>query len=172
MTTARAGMRGAAPAAKIEKAQHAISGDDVRKIIGDEKVKYLRCWDHPDYRKWSPGEQCVDLFLETAEPEEGETLVDWGCGTGRASKKLWENGLDVTLVDFAANCLDDEVKEVVDRGDCIRFIEHDLSEPIALKSDYGYCCDVMEHIPPEDVEKVLRTILENSLHVFFQIPTV
>lgn len=171
--TAKAGMRGAEPSVKIESAEATISGDELRKLldINEEQEKYLKCWDHEDYRKWSPGEQCVGLFLDTAKPKEGETLVDWGCGTGRACDPLAANGLEVTAVDFAANCLDEQPRQMVEDG-IIDFIEHDLTKPIDLRADYGYCCDVMEHIPEEDVDKVLTNILQNSLHVFFQISTV
>jgi SAM-dependent methyltransferase len=156
-----AGLRTHAPNATI-------SAVELKKLINEEQVKYLKCWEDERYRKWSPGEQCVDLFLETAKPEKGETLVDWGCGTGRASVKLADAGLDVTLIDFASNCLDPVASERL--GD--KFIEHDLTRPTMLRADYGYCCDVMEHIPEEDVDKVLTNILQNSLHVFFQISTV
>ena len=81
---------------------------------------------------------------------------------------------NATLVDFAINCLDPDVKDLIDSGldDWISFVEHDLTQPIDLRSDYGFCCDVMEHIPEEDVDAVLTNILQNSLHVFFQISTV
>lgn len=165
-------MTGRPPSVKVEKAPETvkITSEEMKKLIGvnDEQIKYLKAWDHPEYRNWSPGEQCASLFMETAKPTKGETLVDWGCGTGRGGHALWKEGLDVTLVDFAINCLDEQVRE--DLGD--KFIEHDLTKGIDLRSDYGYCCDVMEHIPEEDVDKVLTTILENSLHCMFQISTV
>jgi len=145
---------------------------NITDIIGnfsEEKKKYIRCWDVDDYRKFSPGEKLVDLFLETAKPEDGDTVVDWGCGTGRAAKLLHDAGMDVTAVDFAYNCLDSDVK--AELGEDFRFIERDITEPVSMPSKYGFCTDVMEHIPPEDVDKVLRNILNNSQHVFFQIST-
>ena len=166
MQPVAAGMRGAAPSTVVQP----ITTEQVKQAIGinDEQVKYLKAWNHDDYRKYSPGEQCMPLFMETAKPKEGETVVDWGCGTGRAGHFLHKEGLDVTLVDFAVNCLDEQV--AADLGD--KFIEHDLSQPIDLRSDYGVCCDVMEHVPEEQVDAVLLNILQNSLHVFFQISTV
>ena len=176
MSTAKAGMRGAAPSVAVQPAPQEIklTKDQVQEMLGvnDEQVKYLKAWSHDDYRRWSPGEQCVPLFLETAKPESGETLVDWGCGTGRGGHALWNEGLDVTLLDFAVNCLDEDVQHDVAAGKRLNFLEHDLTQPIDLRSDYGFCCDVMEHIPEEDVDKVLTNILQNSLHVFFQISTV
>ena len=165
---AKAGMKGAAPSVAVEPVT--LTKDDIQALLGvnDEQVKYLKAWNHEAYRLWSPGEQCVPIFLETAEWSEGDTIVDWGTGTGRAALKLHHEGFDVTPVDFAINCMDEQPKEVL--GD--KFIEHDLTQPIDLQSDYGYCCDVMEHIAPEDVDAVLRNILSNSRQVFFQISTV
>lgn len=138
------------------------------KPINPEKAKYEKAWKLDDYRKWSPGKSCVPIFLETAKPKQGETMVDWGCGTGKASLALHEAGLDVTPVDFVTGCLDDDIQEVLGH----KFIEHDLSKPIELRSDYGFCCDVLEHVPEEQVDAVLETVLGNSTHVFFQISTV
>lgn len=140
----------------------------IQKAPNPEIAKYKKAWDIDDYRRWSPGERCVPLFLETAKPKDGATFIDWGCGSGRAGLAAHKAGLDVTLIDFADNCLDPEVREAL--GD--KFVEHDLTKRIHRKSDYGMCCDVMEHIPPEDVDKVLDNILSNSQHVFFQISTV
>ncbi len=82
-------------------------------------------------------------------------------------------------MDFAYNCLDQKAtdackicSEFPEKGKMIRFVEHDISEKIELRSDYGMCCDVMEHIPTDQVDAVLENILENSKHVFFQISTV
>jgi hypothetical protein len=167
---AKAGMRGHAPTVKIAPT-YKISEADAAKIIGNpERFKYEKCWSLNDYRKYSPGENLVDLFIETANPKEGETLVDWGCGTGRAGLKLHQHGLDVTLVDFAGNCLDDEVKQALNSK--LRFTEHDLSVKRPFPSTYGFCTDVMEHIPENQVDAVLDNILEYSRHVFLQISTV
>ena len=35
--------------------------------------------------------------------------------------------------------------------------------------DVGYCCDVMEHLPPEKVDAVLKRIFKNCESCFFSI---
>ena len=130
---------------------------------------YKKCWDTDDYRKYSPGEQLVNLFWETADPKPGQTVVDWGCGTGRAGFALHNKGLDVTLVDFADNALDENIREASKDNDSLRFIRHDLSEPIAMPSYFGFCTDVLEHVPEEQIDDVIDNILDNSKHCFFQI---
>jgi hypothetical protein len=53
----------------------------------------------------------------------------------------------------------------------MRFVEADLSEPLPVKAAYGFCTDVMEHIRPHHVDKVLDNCLAACQHVFFQIAT-
>jgi SAM-dependent methyltransferase len=186
MTTTWAGAKGYAPKVIIKPIEESkkddgkgmkISGEDVRKlfpnVVTEETKKYIRCWEEDQYRENSPGQKNVPLFLRKAEPEDGATVVDWGCGTGRAGYDLYkEKNMDVTLVDFAYNCLDDNVKEEAADNDRLRFIEHDITKPIELPSEYGYCCDVMEHLPEEQVSDALENILQNSHYVFFQISTM
>ncbi len=161
-------------------AQTSITGKQVRKLLGitDEQQKYMKCWNLPAYRNHSPGERTVDMFLECdieLSDAEGNpsTLIDWGCGTGRGGYKLWRRGFDVTLLDFAPNCLDENIAAVASIDDgTLRFLEHSLIDKLDYHADYGYCCDVMEHLPPDEVDAALAVILENSTHCFFQISTM
>jgi len=171
-------MRGAAPKVVIKpskKVDYKITAEELAKLLPKytvEQKKYIKCWELDEYRKCSPGENLIDAFWEAADPKPNATVVDWGCGTGRAGYKLYEKGLDVTLVDFAFNCLDKDIKKAAKNNDRLRFIEHDINKRIELPSTYGICTDVLEHIPEEEIDAVLDTILENSKHVFFQISTV
>ncbi len=128
-----------------------------------ERDKYRLMWQMDSYRVLSPGECVVSLFLEMVKPEG--LIIDFGCGTGRASTALDKLGHKVLLVDFADNCRDDEALS-------LPFLEWDLTRPLPPRANYGICCDVMEHIPPEDVEKVILNIMASAETVFFQISTV
>lgn len=128
-----------------------------------EKEKYFRMWSMVSYRQDSPAERIIDDIEKFLKPDS--RVVDFGCGTGRAGAILKNRGYDVLLVDFAPNCRDDVAAE-------LPFIELDLTESIPLKEKYGYCVDVMEHIPPEDVDKVIVNIMNAAEKVFFQISTV
>jgi hypothetical protein len=68
-------------------------------------------------------------------------------------------------VDFSPNCRDQESAD-------LPFIEMDLTAPMPLREKYGYCIDVMEHIPTGDVDAVVHNIMASAETVFFQISTV
>lgn len=139
-----------------------------------ERSKYERMWAQPAYREVSPGEHWATTFLSQIRAAADAEVIDFGCGTGRGGLALaLLGGMRVRLVDFAANCLDEDVAAAcVSQSERIRFDECDLSLPIQWNAAYGYCCDVMEHIPPEQVATVLTNILASAQHVFFAISTV
>jgi uncharacterized Rossmann fold enzyme len=128
-----------------------------------EKDKYRLMWQCDAYREHSPGEYLVQTFIELVKPDD--LIIDFGCGTGRAAKALYDKGHRVFLIDFADNCRDEEAMD-------LPFLEWDLTRPIPARAPYGLCTDVMEHIPPDDVEKVVSNIMEASETVMFQISTV
>ncbi len=159
--TGFAGMEGARP--------------DVRVGSGNpEALKYGKMWAHDEYRKVSPGEQLAQLFLAEARPKAGSDVIDFGCGTGRGALMLaLLGGLRVTMIDFVRNSLDPEIQDMLTtQAHLLRFLKHDLEVPLQFGAPYGFCCDLMEHIPPDRVDRVLDNILKASEHVFFSISTV
>jgi len=87
------------------------------------------------------------------------SLVDIGCGTGRAGAKLSTEGWTVTYMDFVHT-----TKETP-------FIKQNLWTRWNPNQewDYGYCADVMEHIPPDKVDAVLKNITAHCHKTFFAI---
>lgn len=116
-----------------------------------EKEKYEKVWNFPQYRNHSPGERHVKTAINAMQIKPGSDLIDFGCGTGRPAQMFKNMGITVLGIDFAANCLDPDVD--------IHFMISNLWEiPTCVVSDYGFCTDVMEHIPPEKVDEVLHRI--------------
>ena len=148
-----------------------VTVDKVRPL---EKDLYKMMWDKPEYRQVAPGEQIAHEFLKQAKPKQGATVLDLGCGTGRGGLNLaFFGGLDVTMVDFADNCLDKDIVPMLEtQKHALRFVEADLSQPLPVQAAYGFCTDVMEHIRPHHVDKVIENCLAACQHVFFQISTV
>ena len=164
MTTARIGMAGLPPTVII-------------KPTNPEREKYKRMWEQPDYRRVAPGEFAATAFLAQARLHNDAEVLDFGCGTGRGALIMDVNsgvyGHKVTMLDFAGNCLDPEVRQALGtQNGRLKFFECDLTKPITQRAAYGFCTDVMEHIPTHDVPMVLNNILASAQTVFFQINTV
>lgn len=126
-----------------------------------EQNKYHRMWTEvPSYRSNSPGEKLVEKFFSIADWKPGDTLIDLGCGPGRASIALADRGFKVTMLDITDDCLDKSVR--VTAGSVgIPFIEQNLWDvylSVHGRFDWLYCCDVLEHIPPEHVDATLNNL--------------
>jgi len=131
-----------------------------------ERDKYSQIWTKvPDYRRHSPGERLLGTFRTYVDPQ-GLKIIDFGCGTGRAALALQKAGADVIGVDITFECLDPHV-----RDELLFFLEACLWDlPPGLSCDFGYCTDVMEHIPPSHVDAVLAGIRKAcKVGTFFQI---
>lgn len=143
-----------------------------------EQEKYERLWAMPEYRTYSPAVEEAGRFLRHVKPRHGATVIDFGCGAGRGGLRLAMDGLQVTLLDFAANCLDPDLQQHVaaSRGGpgSLAFMQADLVhlQPYEQPADYGFCVDVMEHIPLPHVDVVLDNILRCAKQTWFAISTV
>lgn len=129
-----------------------------------EREKYEKIWKlFPNYRSLSPAEDLAPYYLKVfqEEIEEGDVLIDFGCGTGRAAKTFLSAHLRVELIDHCANCLDEEISLLTHMmPDRCRFWQSclwNLSSKIP-KGEWGFCCDVLEHIPPEKIDAALQSI--------------
>lgn len=147
-----------------------IHGDGLLPVMwntkaGDlnERDKYRLLWSTENYRAHSPAEEAVQKILDRLKPDS--LVLDFGCGTGRASLEIARRGIPVLLIDFADNCRDHEAIT-------LPFLEWDLTKPLDLHSRFGICFDVMEHIPTDDVETVVRNVMNAADTVYFQISTV
>jgi len=139
-----------------------------------EQTKYERMWEHDEYRGYSPGEQAAQTFLSQAKPLKDSTCIDFGCGTGRGGLMVALFGnMVVTLVDFAKNALDEEVlNATITQPHRISWVQADLTKHIPVTASYGYCTDVMEHLPPEEVDIALERMFQAANHIFFQISCI
>jgi hypothetical protein len=141
-----------------QEMQKPIAANDLE---GLEARKYCNMWAFNEYRKFSPGEEYVPLASQYLTP--GCSVIDFGCGTGRPAQKLKDMGYQVLGIDHAGNCLDENVD--------ISFLLCTLWSLPELSADFGFCTDVMEHIPPEKVDDVLANIARCVPQCFFAIHT-
>lgn len=120
-----------------------------------EKRKYEKVWRVDSYRNISPGAHGVKLFGTALPSIKGDSITDFGCGSGRASRALKNMGYHPVMVDITRGSLD-----ISERNSDIPFYEESLWQlpydfPI---TDWCYCFDVMEHIPIGKVGDVLEGI--------------
>lgn len=113
------------------------------RLARQEQAKYRRMWGVPDYRRHSPGLQLAPAVWEHFGRPQCGTLIDYGCGEGRAMDWFAERGLEVSGVDLVAL-----------RPDVVEATLWDLPDN-GLLSDYAYCADVLEHIPESRVYDAL-----------------
>ena len=97
-------------------------------------------WDHQAYRAISPGERDCERAYQLFGSRVGPKIIDYGSGPARATKWFADKGMMAIGIDIAPNAAETDV-EVIEA--CL----WDLPAHIGV-SDYAYCCDVMEHIPP------------------------
>ena len=130
-----------------------------------ERRKYEAMWAEPAYHQMSPGLEFVEVFVEVCKPTFAETLIDIGCGSGLAGVELARRGLQVTWTDLSDFTVDD-----VPAGRFIRApIYGDWSRANKYGWDFGYCCDVMEHLPTEWTMLALDHVIRACRRSFFTI---
>ncbi len=135
------------------------------KLAEVERAKYENVWQFDEYKKdESQSDKYVDAFFELCEPEIGNDVIDLGCGAGNGGLKLKERGLDVSWLDLTDVALLPEI----DRDN---FIATPLWKwrPPVNSYYFGYCCEVMEHIPQEYVMLCAANILRACNRTFFTI---
>ncbi|MGX9443864.1 hypothetical protein ACWX0K_14980 [Nitrobacteraceae bacterium UC4446_H13] len=116
-------------------------------------------WARPEYSIWSPGAdsvaEAVSLFDRTG------SLYDFGSGKGIAVAKFRDAGFAATGIDHV-KLTPDTIRA------CLWSLPADLSVV-----DFGFCADVMEHIPLARVDDVLSGIAQHvSAAAYFRIATV
>lgn len=114
-------------------------------VLASEREKYQSVWEFPAYAAHSPGVAAIDRFLSLTEAKAPASVLDLGCGAGAASVELSRRGFDVSLVDMVDVRSED--------AKALRwFTEQPLwTEPRYHSADFGFCVDVLEHIPTEFV---------------------
>lgn len=137
-----------------------------------EARKYEDVWASVDtYGDVSPGERRVPMFLEMSNAQPGDVVLDAGAGSGKGSVALAAAGLQVTMCDITDTGLTDEARELPFVEACLwKSLAHIYPRGLGGKFDYVYCCDVMEHVPPEYTMLVISRMLQVAGRgVFFSI---
>jgi len=155
---------------KTYKVSNALINSIKTELGKQEAEKYNRMWKLPQriYGNRSPAESFHILFPDDVTPA---SIVDIGCGCGRVMLKFLEKGFRPYLLDIAPNCLDEEVREKLGDNFEVANLWEDWGR-FDFLFQYGFCCDVMEHIPTLMVDQFLGQISNHCKYVFFSICNV
>lgn len=134
--------------------------------LAQERAKYEEIWSIPEYKAYSPGMENVERFIEVLDPRPCSSILDAGCGTGVAGLEFESRGFLVGWLDITDAGLDERVDR--SRFHLSALWDVGVSHQY-IRWDYGFCCDVMEHIPVEFTMLVAARLLDACRTVWFQI---
>lgn len=126
-----------------------------------EQNKYEQIWSFSDYNKFSPGETYATLFEGLAK-DKSKMVLDIGCGMGKGGLALRSLGYNVAFLDIAK--VNDALEPFTQAP-----LWSNWPRNREVNFQYGYCCDVLEHIPTEYVCLSIHQILEACNEVFFSV---
>tara|TARA_Y100000296_G_C5114208_1_gene226839 strand:- start:309 stop:926 length:618 start_codon:yes stop_codon:yes gene_type:complete len=121
-----------------------------------EEIKYSKIWEFSQYRLHSPGLTYIEEAAKNLGMEEGDHVLDVGCGSGKTSEWLCEKGMFVHGIDIANNALNEVM---VDRPNFYFSQEccWQLSQKVT-ETDWVICTDVLEHLPEKMVHPTLHQL--------------
>lgn len=134
-------------------------------LENEEREKYERVWrEEPKYRRSNHSLKFWKTY-RSHFPSAYLSVLDIGCGNGEFFQYLRHINYTAWGVDIADNCLNENVAREY-------FIRANLWDWYPDRTwDLGVCCDVMEHIPTEMVQKTLKCILPLCKTTMFRIAT-
>jgi len=125
-----------------------------------EKTKYDSMHEIPGY---SPGPGIAHVKTALGYIKPGDSVIDFGCGTGDAAQAFIDLGHSVQAVDISAKGLRRNLGERFSQASLIAL--PDLLKP----ASWGFCCDVMEHLPTEWIDQAFLEISRKVQNCFFSI---
>jgi hypothetical protein len=137
------------------------------KLSQEWQERFETIWEKGDYRAGSPGQRIIKRFLYYIKP--GETINDYGSGTGRAAVELLKAGHKVNMIDLAQNALEKEATDLLGNG--LTFTHASLWEiPKDFpRASWGFCAEVLMTLPPEKLDQVLKNIKATCSSLFLQV---
>lgn len=148
------------------------------RIATAERELYTDVWQTVDrYADYAPGAEFVEMFASIIGPASSvgyfakpssskwtRSVLDAGCGSGRGGVGLASRGYDVWLCDLTDAGLAEDAKTLPFREACLW---QPMKPQIGRLVDHVYCCDVLEHIPPQFTMLAVARMLEVVRHGVF-----
>jgi len=121
-----------------------------------ERVKYERMWALAEYRNDHVSAH-AERALQSFHAAEGDSILDLGAGAGYGSRYFQDAGLRVLAIDIARNAMAPDIAARVPL-----LVGNMWDIPVEIVADWGFSRDVMEHIPTDRVDDVLRFIRKST----------
>jgi 2-polyprenyl-3-methyl-5-hydroxy-6-metoxy-1,4-benzoquinol methylase len=85
-------------------------------VIKREADKYVRVWTEiPNYGKFSPAMTYINQVIPFFNDNKIKTVLDAGCGSGKATYELLKANFDVTGIDYTNRGLNRSIRADIDR---------------------------------------------------------
>lgn len=103
-----------------------------------------------DDERWAEAEHVADALVRLLRLEQGQRLLDAGCGVGRIAVPLARRGIKVTGVDVSPSMLGAARESAASEGLDIEFVEGDIrgfgragefDAAICVYTSFGYCAE-------------------------------
>jgi SAM-dependent methyltransferase len=134
-------------------------------IAQREAALYEDVWSLPKYHDYSPGLVAIPRFERLTGAKAPASVADFGCGAGVAGVALAERGYRVTLVDHTPAGL-------VPAAKALEFHERSLWRFPSCYVDYGFCVDVLEHLPTEMTSLTIHQMTCATKTLYLEVSTV
>lgn len=121
---------------------------------------YAEWFDRDEYelvyqrRDEDEARQVIDLLERAVQPNDGDRILDVGCGRGRHARALARRGYAVTGLDLSERALDAARARAAEEGVDAAFVQGDMREPVCeacfdgvanLFTAFGYFHDDDDH---------------------------
>jgi len=128
---------------------------------------YNEIWKRGQYRNGSTCQRLLPFLRSIIPP--GSTVNDYGCGTGRAERGLLEFCSRVNMVDFAAEALEDEARELLGERLTYAIAPLDRLPEDFPVSDWGICINVLMLADPGKLDAILGGIRRTCRNLVVEV---
>ena len=130
--------------------------------MNTEQEKYNTVYSN--YENYASPHQTKIDYVEAWAKNQGEKILDAGCGRGEYCRALMRHGKIVTGVEISDVCCKKYLTDIL-------HINTDIMSHLYSGERYDavYCADVLEHVPPEELDTLLSSFKLVSNNFLFLV---